>query len=530
MPRAAPAPDAKAKAPATGRYLHGAAWSALNAVAGALLPLVIFMIFARWLPVAEIGVVALAVAVTEVIKAFALPGFYEALLQQKDDRQRCAETALACLLLGGLALCGLYLLLTPVLLRLVPNVDHAWLAIAVIGLRIPLDLASLQPQAVLAERLAFRRLALRSMMATTGAGMIGLGMLFAGQAMAGLVAYQLALSLLLLLLTTVGTGSLARPRLHRDCLRRLWPEAGRASAVRLVAAVNNSLDQVFVAGLLGGLQLAYYNLAKRIETILITAAGSFSSILFQPVFARRTAGGDAKGLQRGLAVITATCGLATAVIVVTHLQLVTLAFGPSWAEAAPIAACLAVGGFVRALGSVHGSLLSVSGRNRQLLRISVGSASVGLILVGLLAPIGLVLCAAALAARSICTTGAMAWLTRHDLSGIGRAYVLEVGLPFGLMLAAAWSGMTLAERAFAGGVAGHGWLADLLTLVAAGIAAAGLLLPYFGLRHWLQRRRLVQGVPGGVTVDGPESRPRGKPAGENAAMAGSRARQPETVA
>src|SRR3954462_9499955 len=126
MPHAEPAPDAKAGALAAHRYLHGAAWSALNAVAGALLPLGIFVIFARWLPAAEIGVVALAVAVTEVIKPFALPGFYEALLQQKDDRQRCAETVLACLLLGGLALIGLYLLLTPLLVRLVPGVDHAW--------------------------------------------------------------------------------------------------------------------------------------------------------------------------------------------------------------------------------------------------------------------------------------------------------------------------------------------------------------------------------------------------------------------
>src|SRR3954452_16562620 len=84
--------------PASGRYLHGAAWSALNAVAGALLPLGIFVVFARWLPAAEIGAVTLGVAASEVIKAFGLPGFYEALLQQRDDqrqddRQRSAETA-----------------------------------------------------------------------------------------------------------------------------------------------------------------------------------------------------------------------------------------------------------------------------------------------------------------------------------------------------------------------------------------------------------------------------------------------------
>ena len=509
MPRAAPDPDAEAMPPAAqpihSRYLHGAAWSALNAVSGALLPLGLFVVFARWLPAAEIGAVALAVAASEVIKTFGLPGFYEALLQQRDDRQRCAETALACLLLGGAALFGLHLLLAPLLVRLVPGVEHAWLAIAVIGLRIPLDLAALQPQAALAERLAFRRLALRSVMATTGAGAIGLGLIFAGQAMVGLVVYQVGLSALLLLLTAVGTGTFARPRLHRDCLRRMWPETWRASAIRLVAAVNNSLDQVVVAGLLGGLRLAYYNLAKRIETILISAAGSFAAILFQPVFARRSATGNAQGLRRGLMVLTATCGLATAVIVATHLRLITLVFGAAWAEAAPIAACLALGGFARALGSAHGSLLSVSGRNRQLLWISLGSAVSGLALVGLLAPIGLVPCAAALAIRSAGSTGAMAWLTRRDLPGMARAYALEVGLPFGLMLVGAWQGAALADlmlsEAMTGAAPGlpGGAFGDLLAMAAAAAAAMAVVLLYFGLR--LARQRRPRALPGaGVAV------------------------------
>jgi PST family polysaccharide transporter len=503
MLRAVPDPVAEAAPPTSlnvpaGRYLHGAVWSALNAAAGALLPLGIFVVFARWLPAAEIGAMALAVAASEVIKTFGLPGLYEALLQQKDNRRRCAETALACLLLGGAALFGLYLLLVPLLVRLVPDVEHAWLAIAVTGLRIPLDLAALQPQAALAERLSFRRLALRSVMATAGAGAIGLGLVFAGQALAGLVVYQVSLSALLLLLTAAGSGTLARPRLHRDCLRLMGPEATRASAVRLVAAVNNYLDQMLVAGLLGGLRLAHYNLAKRIETILISAAAAFSSILFQPVFARGVRSGNAEGLRRGLGVLTATCGLATAVIVVTHPRLITLVFGPAWAEAAPIAACLALGGFARALGGAHGALLSVSGRNRQLLWVSLGSATSGLILVALLAPIGLVPCAAALALRSAGSTGAMAWLTRRDLPGMARTYGLEVGLPFGLMLAGAWAGTRLADRLLAG--AEPGVWTGLLALAAAGGGATGLMLLYFGLRLLLRRTSTGTPAPKPETV------------------------------
>ena len=476
-------PDKAAVAVAGTRYLHGAAWSGLNAAAAVLLPLGIFVVFARWLPAAEIGVVALAVAASEILKTLGLPGLYEALLQQKEDRQGHAETALACLLIGGLALFGLHLLLTPLLVRLVPGVEGAGWAIAAIGLRIPVDLIVLQPQAALAERLSFRRLALRSVMASLGAGTIGLGLAFGGLPFAGVVAYQLSLSALLLATTVIGTGALARPRLRRDHLRRLWPEAARASAVRLVAAVNNYLDQIAVAALLGSLQLAYYNLAKRIETIFITAAASFSSILFQPLFAQRGSG-TAAGLRRGLMVLTMTCGLGAATIMATHPRLILFVFGPSWAPAAPVAAFLALGGYIRALGSAHGSLLSVSGRNRQLLRASLGSAVSGLVLVGVLAPVSLVLCAAALAFRSLCTTGAMAWLTRRDLPGLGQAYLAEVVLPFGLMLAAAWGAQQGLERL----LAGQGVLPTLLILGGAGAAAAGAMLAYFGLRRLLQRQ------------------------------------------
>jgi len=488
MPHADPdpgTPDKAAAAAPNARYLHGAAWSGLNAAAAVLLPLGIFVVFARWLPASDIGVVALAVAASEVIKTLGLPGLYEALLQQKEDRQKHAETALAALLISGGVLFCVYLLLTPLLLRLVPGIDGAGWAIAAIGLRIPIDLAVLQPQAALAERLSFRRLALRSVLASLGAGAIGLGLAFAGLPFAGLVAYQIGLSVLLLATTIIGTGALARPRLRRDCLRRLRPEATRASAVRLVAAVNNYLDQIVVAGLLGSLQLAYYNLAKRIETIFITAAASFSSILFQPLFAQRGGSGAAAGLRRGLIVLTITCGLAAATIMATHPRLIGLVFGPSWAPAAPVAAFLALGGYLRALGSAHGSLLSVSGRNRQLLWVSLGSAVSGLVLVGLLAPVSLVLCAAALAGRSLCTTGAMAWLTRRDLPGLGLAYLLEVVLPFGLMLAAAWG----AERALARLLAADETVvSSLLILAGAGAAAAGIMLLYFGLRLLLQRQ------------------------------------------
>jgi PST family polysaccharide transporter len=296
---------------------------------------------------------------------------------------------------------------------------------------------------------------------------------------------------LILLTTVIGTAALARPLVHRDCLRRMAHEATMASVVRLVAATNNYVDQIIIAAMLSTTRLAYFNLAKRVETTFITASASFSAILFQPLFATTDAAGREPVLRKGLATLTLLCGLPVTFLMVNGDRVVPLVFGARWAPAAPVVALLAMSGLLRALGSVHGALLSVSGRNRQLAIMSTASALSGVVGVAVTARYGVVWCALALLLKNLVITLWLAVSTRRDVHHMARAYLTEVIVPVALMLSGAAGGRLLASATIAN-AAPAATIAVLTASILAG-AGGGLIS---------QARRFLRTAPASIPVNG----------------------------
>ena len=400
--------------PSAPAFARGAAWSVLNALGGVVLPFIVFIAFARWLSPAQVGVAVLATSLAEIVKAFGAPGLYEALLQQGPGAHRHHQAALAVLLILGTFLTAVFAALIAVLGRFVPSVAAAGWLLDVIGLRILFDLATTQPQVALAQRLSFGRMASRSIVANVGSGLLGGLVALCGRPFEGLIVYLTAQSVLVFATTAIGTGVLVRPRLWLDCIADMRREAFAASVVRLVAAANNYLDQIVVAGMIGSARLAFFNLGKRVETTFITAAASFSTILFQPLFSLQATAARASGLRNGLAMLTVICGAPAAFMVTNAPGVIHVVFGDRWAEAAPVAAILACSGFARALGSVHGALLSVSRRNHRLMWVTSVSATSGIGLVVVLAPFGVAAVATGLALKNAAMVAWMAVLTRRD--------------------------------------------------------------------------------------------------------------------
>jgi teichuronic acid exporter len=473
---------ARSPAPA---FARGAAWSVLNALGGVLLPFVVFIAFARWLSPAQVGVAVLATSLAEIVKAFGAPGLYEALLQQGPGAHRHHQTALAILLLLGAGLTVVFAALVDVLGHFVPSVAEAGWMLDVIGLRILFDLATTQPQAALAQRLSFGRMASRSIVANLGSGLLGGLVGFCGRPFEGLIAYLTAQSVLIFAMTALGTGVLVWPRLWPDCLADMRREALAASFVRLVAGVNNYLDQIVVAGMIGSARLAFFNLGKRVETTFITAASSFSTILFQPLFSLQATAARASGLRNGLAMLTVICGAPAAFMVTNAPGVIHLVFGDRWAEAAPVAAILACSGFARALGSVHGALLSVSQRNRPLVWVTSVSAVSGIGLVVALAPFGIVTVAAGLALKNTAIVAWVAILTRRDFPRSATAYLAVVVLPFVVMLGAGY-GVHAGVAALLEGVQGGQSVALVVSGCAVPLAALVALAPSLSLSAHLR--------------------------------------------
>ena len=424
-------------------YLVGALWAGLNAGASVLLPFVLFVFFAREISPPLLGTVALAMACTEMGKAIGLPGVYEALLQQRQDVRRCHEAAMALLICASAILAPACLLVLYGLGFLMPDLHRHFVLLSILVLRIPLDLLVVQPQAVLVGRLAFRRLALRTIVANVLAGAAGVLIAILVEPVGGLVAYQLIQSMLTFTTTSVGGGVMARPHLHRDCIRRLRGEMLLATGNRSLAATINYLDQMTVAPLAGETGLAYYNLGKRLENTFVTVASSFSAILFQPLFAADGILSKRKATLRALFVLTLVCGIPASVVFCNGQLVVGLLFGRNWLAAAPVVAWLSLNGFVRAVGMVPGSFLSVSGRNRELLMTSVASAVGSLVLVVALAPISIRLCAIGLVIKNVGIVAWMAWLSRREVRRPMTTYLISVVIPFAFMIIAVSLGRTV---------------------------------------------------------------------------------------
>lgn len=453
----------------------GAAWAGLGGAVAILLPLLMFILFARSLPAAVIGQFALAVALAEVLKMLGLPGLYEAMLQRRDSPEADQRLSSLVFLAAGVLLVPAHIGLLHMLLGWTDGLPAPadapllWL----VALRIPLDLALLQPQAELARRQAFARLAQRNITANAGAAALGLAGVLAGWPLLGLAGYTLGLSVFAALATVWGTGAWRPPRWSGAAWRGLAPEAWPATAVRGAAAVSIQVDQLALGAWLGPLAFAHYNFGKRIELAYVSLATSFSQVLFQPLFAARQ-GLVERGaaLRQALGLVTVTAGAGAAVFIATADLVVPLLLGPGWAPAAGVAALLALSGYGRALASACAALLSVSGGNALLFRGFVGAAAIGLVMVALAAPWGAMAVAVAVVLRVLGTTLWLAWRTQPAAGGAWRAGLGHAGLGFLAMLAAA----VAARLALAPPGAVVQGQAAVLAVVAAGLASGVLAL------------------------------------------------------
>ena len=401
-----------------GKFLAGSIWSGLNAAVSILTPLLVFVGFARMLAPWQIGVMVYAYAVGEMVKVFTPMGLYEALLGGEDDGPTGAAAAGLLALCAGGALIAYVavLLLTPLWM---PEARSLAPYTLVVGVRVVFDLLVLHPQSLIARRRDYKRFALRTLAANVLAALTALGVTLALSPLAGMAAYYLAQSLVLWAATVLGARPSPAPSFGFGRLRPLARTAFLASQVRSFGTLNNFADQILASLFISAGAVARYNLGKRVEMAQVTGVQSFSSILFQPLFARRGADADVgPDYRRSLFVITLLCGAPTALFAVNAGAIVPLVFGAKWAAAAPVAAALAFSGLFRALGGVQAAFFSVTGQNAALRnRLLVSSiAGVGVVLcVGWL---GITAVAWLLALKNLLVVAWSAVLTRR-LAGPG---------------------------------------------------------------------------------------------------------------
>lgn len=341
--------------------IKGTMWSLVSSLAPALLGFLVFLATSRVLAPAEFGIVAFAASIATVGLAVAPAGFREALIQRADIEPKHLDTVFwlcvgaAVVIFSALCVAAPFVASSsgdPLLTALVPFISA----------RVIFDMAAAVPNALLVRTMSFRMLALRTTAASLVAALVCLGLLWAGFGLWALAASQLAGSLT----TCIGALVAARwmPGLRFD-LRAL----GDLKAFGLFSTGNHfittiSLDQLLIGALLGPAGLGIYGFARRIFQILTDLLSGALNLVSYSLLSSMQREPD-KLREAYLLGTFASSVVAFPVFAGLALvagDLIPLAFGDHWIEAAPVVQAFCALGVLTAVGILQASLIRSQGQ------------------------------------------------------------------------------------------------------------------------------------------------------------------------
>jgi PST family polysaccharide transporter len=399
--------------------LRGVRWLMLTRLAGESFALAASVVLARLVSPADFGRAAVAIIFVPLASILTFEGFASALVQRERIEPRHVRAAMAMSLLGGLALSGAALALTPLLWRPLFGARTA----ALIALAAPvfgLAGAGAVSRALLWRELDFRR------MSVIDVGGLAAGALTAlALALAGLAATAIVLGALV----QVGAVSLALlvaapaplPRWHRGAQREIGAFGLPAALAGLADVLFRNVDYAILAARLSAAQTGIYWRAFNLGVVYQDKLSGVMMTLAFPVYSRTDSHAQLRALhERATRVHAAVIFAPLAALIVLAPLLIPFVFGGAWAPSVRPAQILALAGMAAAILTGYPQAMLALGRPRALLRFNLARLVLYALAVTLAAGHGLL-------AVSLAVAGCYALI----LAGV---YLLLLGPALGLSL------------------------------------------------------------------------------------------------
>ncbi|MCF3945131.1 oligosaccharide flippase family protein [Acidiphilium sp. AL] len=423
---------------------RGAAWNLASVLGERSLGFTVLVILLRHVSVRDVGVVAIASAISEIGRMITTGGSGEQVIASPGDRTVEAGAFWAQFLLA-LAAAGLLFAAAPLLAHAYGAQALGWVTRA-LAVNIVTGAFLIVPSARLAQRFGFRALSLMSFGSTALGGAAALALVFTGHGLGALVAQRMVG--IAFFAAAASIAARWRPpvlpplSVIRAALRFNIPMMG-AAFVDYIAATGYV---VLIGARMPVVAVGQFRIAQRLAEVLQELAIFPASKVFLPVFVavrenpeRRFA--VAKTLMDALAIVSLG---AAAMAGAAAKPIVVLMFGARWAEAAPVFAAMSLIVPAAALYAFVNPMLTALKRPGLVSSFAALNALTIALAAWVSAPFGLVPLAWTLAARG--ALAALVLLPALSI-GIGRS---------------AWPLLRL-------------FAAPLIALVAARIAAAVLL-------------------------------------------------------
>ncbi|KAG8150344.1 oligosaccharide flippase family protein [Burkholderia catarinensis] len=380
------------------RTARSLAWALVQAWGGKLVTLVTYLLVARWLGPADVGLAAAVTLSLSLVLMIAEGGLSDALVQRASLDDDDLEWPFVFSI-------GMAVVLAAALFAFAGHVE-TWLGVPGLApyLRVacafvPIGSASAFQEGLYKRRLDFRTLAMRQLASVSVAGAVAVALAIAGAGAWSLIAQAGAFM-------TMSALWLWRRPVWRPCGRRnastFWPIArfgGHVVASRLLDWCATRTVDLIVVALYGAAGLGIYAIGARLYQTALELLCRAATDVALAVLSR--VAHDAGKMASTYLDVTGLAAMAAAplfvLMAVLSQDITTALFGARWAGSAAIMTPLMGLGAIQTVQFVNGAFLSARGRPNVTMWLTV----VKLVLV----------------------LGAMVCLPSHDVAGLAWLYV-----------------------------------------------------------------------------------------------------------
>lgn len=327
---------------------RGVLWTIANTWGTRVVTLVVFGILARNLTASAFGLMALAVAMTELLRMMLTEGLTRAVVQRTDLDDGHRDSAFWASIGIGAVLCLTGVLaagpiadgfgepqLTPILRAMSFSFVLTALSTVQVG--------------ILQRNLQFRGLAIRQLIATAAGGVVGVVLATTTDAgVWALVAQHLTLAGVgTIVLWTVTTW---RPglRVSRSHLREMLGFGLTTQAIHMIGFIGQRGEVLVIGALLGSVPLGFYSLAQRLLEIVIQVFSTTINTVAFPVFSRLQGQPDRirSALHQASRMGSVAGVPGMLLLAVLAPEIVSVTFGDRWGQSARLLQIIALAGLV----------------------------------------------------------------------------------------------------------------------------------------------------------------------------------------
>ncbi|MET0287279.1 MAG: lipopolysaccharide biosynthesis protein [Polyangiales bacterium] len=318
-------------------------WTSLESFALSGLSLISLVVFARLLSAEQFGVVAVALAIVQVLTVPVELTFHDALIQRTELAPEHVDSAFTTSLGLGTLLCAGCWLLAGSVERWVgqPGVGDVlrWMSLSLIGSGFGSVLVAMQRR-----KLEYRSLAIRSVIGRGGSAVVALTLAVMGYGVWSLVVQQVLLVCLAAALLWLLADE--RPRLRWAWLptKQLLRFGVFSTSFQLLMILVSRVYMVLVGAYLGAESAGLLSLSFRgVDMLRDLLSGAVSQIAM-PLFSRlrETREQLFDAYDRSIELTTLCTYPVFVGLAVCAQEVITVAFGPQWQGASPYFAIIAL--------------------------------------------------------------------------------------------------------------------------------------------------------------------------------------------